>query len=87
MKLTGRFSGQLDSLDTVPGTNSSRSRRSFLGVALEDILGIETTADRKRGPKSRLERQREAIARLSKPQQRQILDVVEALVAQHSHSR
>jgi transcriptional regulator with XRE-family HTH domain len=59
----------------------------LLGVALEDVLGMETTADRKRGPKSRLERQMEAIARLSKPQQRQILDVVEALVAQHSHSR
>lgn len=33
----------------------------LLGVSIEDILGIESEGPRKRGPKSRLERQFEAI--------------------------
>jgi hypothetical protein len=49
---------------------------------MEEILGIDNGAQRsKRGPKSQLERQFEAIATLPRQQQQKILDVVEAMIA------
>ena len=56
-----------------------------LGVSLEDLLGIGDGAQRaKRGPKSQLERQLEAIATLPRNQQQKILAVVEAMIAHHA---
>jgi hypothetical protein len=49
---------------------------------MEELLGINDGAQRpKRGPKSQLERQLEAIATLTRQQQQKILDVVEAIIA------
>jgi len=49
---------------------------------MEAILGINNAGQRnKRGPKSQLERQLEAIATLPRQQQQKILDVVEAMIA------
>jgi transcriptional regulator with XRE-family HTH domain len=56
-----------------------------LGVSIEDLLGIDDSAQRaKRGPKSQLERQLEAIATLPRNQQQKILAVVEAMIAHHA---
>ena len=49
---------------------------------MEELLGINEAAQRsKRGPKSQLERQLEAVATLPHHQQQKILGVVEALIA------
>lgn len=53
-----------------------------LGVSLDELIGGTQTAARKRGPKSQLEKQLEAIADLPRAQQQRILDVVQALIAQ-----
>jgi len=56
-----------------------------LGVSIEDLLGIGDGAQRaKRGLKSQLERQLEAIATLPRNQQQKILAVVEAFINQHA---
>lgn len=56
-----------------------------LGVSMEELLGINDGAQRaKRGPKSQLERQLEAIATLPRNQQQKILAVVEAMIAHHA---
>ena len=55
-----------------------------LGVTIEEILGISQSQARKRGPKSRLERQLESISTLPRNQQQKILAVVEAFIAQHA---
>lgn len=56
-----------------------------LGVSLDELLGIGDGAQRaKRGPKSQLERQLEAIATLPRNQQQKILAVVEAMIAHHA---
>lgn len=56
-----------------------------LGVSIEELLGISDGAQRaKRGPKSQLERQLEAIATLPRNQQQKILAVVEATIAHHA---
>jgi transcriptional regulator with XRE-family HTH domain len=56
-----------------------------LGVSVDQLLGIGDGAQRaKRGPKSQLERQLEAIATLPRNQQQKILAVVEAMIAHHS---
>jgi hypothetical protein len=48
---------------------------------MEAIPGINNTGHHsKRGPKSQLERQLEAIAALPRHQQQKILDVVEAMI-------
>jgi hypothetical protein len=53
-----------------------------LGVSMEELLGINDGTQRaKRGPKSQLERQLEAIATLPRHQQQKILAVVEAMIA------
>ena len=55
-----------------------------LGVSMEELLGINDGAQRsKRGPKSQLERQLEAVATVPRQQQQKILDVVEAMIAHH----
>jgi transcriptional regulator with XRE-family HTH domain len=54
-----------------------------LGVSLEELLGVNRAGARKRGPKSQLERQLEAVAKLPRAQQQRILEVVQALIAQH----
>jgi transcriptional regulator with XRE-family HTH domain len=53
-----------------------------LDVSLEEVLGVNQSAGKKRGPKSQLERQLEAVADLPRSQQQQILNVVQALIAQ-----
>jgi transcriptional regulator with XRE-family HTH domain len=53
-----------------------------LDVSLEEVLGLHQSAGKKRGPKSQLERQLEAVADLPRSQQQQILNVVQALIAQ-----
>jgi transcriptional regulator with XRE-family HTH domain len=53
-----------------------------LDVSVEEILGVSQTTARKRGPKSQLEKQLEAIADLPRAQQQRILNVVQALIAQ-----
>jgi hypothetical protein len=56
-----------------------------LGVSMEDLLGINNGGQRaKRGPRSQLERQLEAVATLPRHQQQKILDVVEAMIAHHT---
>jgi phosphoglycolate phosphatase-like HAD superfamily hydrolase len=56
-----------------------------LGVSIEDLLGIGDAAQRaKRGPKSQLERQLEAVATLPRNEQQKILAVVEAMIAHHT---
>ena len=57
-----------------------------LGVSIEEILGVGESQARKRGPKSRLERQLESIGKLPRNQQEKILAVVEAFIAQHAQS-
>jgi hypothetical protein len=53
-------------------------------VTIEEVLGISQSQARKRGPKSRLERQLESIGTLPRNQQQKILAVVEAFIAQHA---
>jgi transcriptional regulator of acetoin/glycerol metabolism len=49
---------------------------------VEEVLGVSRTTARKRGPKSQLEKQLEAIADLPWAQQQRILNVVQASIAQ-----
>lgn len=53
-----------------------------LDVSVEEVLGVPQTAAKKRGPKSQLEKQLEAVADLPRAQQQQILNVVQALLTQ-----
>jgi transcriptional regulator with XRE-family HTH domain len=53
-----------------------------LNVSLDELIGGTPTVAKKRGPKSQLEKQLEAIASLPRAQQQRILDVVQALIAQ-----
>ena len=63
----------------------SRGLAKVLGIFIEELLGIGDGAQRaKRGPKSQLERQLEAVATLPRNQQQKILAVVEALIAHHA---
>jgi len=56
-----------------------------LGVSIEELLGINKGSQHsKRGPKSQLERQLEAVATLPRNQQQKILAVVEAMIAHHA---
>jgi hypothetical protein len=54
-----------------------------LGVSLEEVLGVDQSAVKKRGPKSQLERQLEMVAELPRSTQRKIMIVLEAFIAQH----
>ena len=52
---------------------------------LEELLGEDTHARRsKRGPASKLEKQLKRISTRPKPRQRMVIDVIEAMLAQHS---
>jgi transcriptional regulator with XRE-family HTH domain len=54
-----------------------------LGVTVEQVLGINAkNGSAKRGPKSELERRLETISRLSRTEQKRILQVVDALLLQ-----
>ena len=55
-----------------------------LGVTVADLIadGEAATADRKRGPKSALERSYEEVSKLPRSKQQEILKVVDALLAQ-----
>jgi len=53
-----------------------------LGVSLEEVLGVNQSAAKKRGPKSQLERQLETVADLPRSTQRKIRDVLNDLIAQ-----
>lgn len=56
-----------------------------LGVSLDELLGEETSAAaRKRGPAPKLQQHMERISRLSKPQQRFVIQVIESVLAQAS---
>jgi len=67
--------------EAIPSTLVPRLAK-VLGVSMEELLGIGDGAQRpKRGPKSQLERQLEAIATLPRHQQQKILAVVEAMIA------
>jgi len=52
-----------------------------LEVSVEEVLGVSETTPRKRGLKSQLEKQLEAIADLPRPQQQRILNAVQALIS------
>jgi transcriptional regulator with XRE-family HTH domain len=56
---------------------------AVLGVSIEQIIGVSAQNGRKRGPKSQLERQLEAVADLPRHEQRRILSVVQALIGQY----
>lgn len=71
----GRRRIQVAALPTVTRT---------LPMSLEELLGEDTQARRsKRGPASKLENQLERISTLPKPRQRMVIDVIEAMLAQH----
>ena len=55
-----------------------------LGVTIEEILGLEPSGQKKRGPQSQLERQFAAIASLPRKEQQQLLAVVDAFITQHA---
>ena len=56
-----------------------------LGLALEELLGQEVKAGKKRGPASRLDKQIEIIRRLPKTKQHAVMEVLDAFIAQSGH--
>lgn len=59
----------------------------ILGVGVEDLLGTGRKATRRGGPEGRARRSFEAVSRLPQNQQKKILDVVDALVAQSNATK
>jgi transcriptional regulator with XRE-family HTH domain len=58
---------------------------TVLGVPVEQVLGVAAkNGSAKRGPKSELERRLENVRRLPRTEQKRILQVVDALLAQHA---
>lgn len=57
-----------------------------LGVTVEDLLGVPKSR-RGTAPSSRTGRAFEAVARLPRRQQKKIVEVVEAFVAQHADAK
>ena len=55
-----------------------------LGVSVEELIGEEPSATRKRGPAPKLQQHLERISALPKPRQRAVMDVIEAMLAQQS---
>lgn len=53
-----------------------------LGVNVEELIGEESSATRKRGPAPKLQQHLERISLLPKPKQRAVMDVIEAMLAQ-----
>ena len=66
--------------DTFPAALVAPLARA-LGVTLEEVLGVEPGGARKRGPKSRLERQFEAIRQLPKSRQQFIGKLLDEMMA------
>jgi len=54
----------------------------ILGVSIEELFGAGKNGKRRGGPEGRARRTFEAVSKLSQHQQKKILDVVEALLAQ-----
>ena len=57
-----------------------------LGVSIDELLGVTTPKPKRQAAKGRLHRVFEEAAKLPCRQQDKIVDVVEALVAQHANS-
>jgi len=58
---------------------------ALLGVSYEELLGVEKpTTSAKRGPPSKLEKQARRAAKLPRPKQRLISEVLETLIQQAS---
>ena len=55
-----------------------------LSVTLDELFGQVQVTRSKRGPASKLENQLERIRTLPKPRQRMVIDVIEAMLAQHN---
>ena len=53
-----------------------------LGVNVEELIGEEPSAERKRGRAPKLLQHLERISALPKPRQRAVMDVIEAMLAQ-----
>lgn len=54
-----------------------------MGVSVEEPIGEESSATRKRGPAPKLQQNLEPIGALPKPKQRAVMDVIEAMLAQN----
>ena len=55
-----------------------------LGTSVEELIGEQpSAAARKRGRAPKLEQQLQRISELPKPRQRAVIDVIEAMLAQH----
>lgn len=54
-----------------------------LSVSLDELMTEGEQAPRKRGPVPQVQQQLERISALPKPKQRALVDVIEALLAQH----
>ena len=59
-----------------------RQLAKTLGVSLDELMAEDAHAPRKRGPLSQIQRHLERISLLSKPKQRAVMDVIEAMLAQ-----
>ncbi len=59
----------------------------LLSVSVEELLGEENRSTAKRGPAPKLQQQVERITRLSKTQQRFVMQVIDSVIAQASASR
>jgi len=70
--------------DHVPSNILEPFSRIFK-ISIEEILGIEASSS-KRGPKSKMDHQLEQIAELPKSEQKKLLPVIEAFVAQYAKS-
>jgi hypothetical protein len=55
-----------------------------LGVSVEELIGEPQTAARKLGPAPKLMQHLERISALSKTQQRTVMNVIEAMLAQQA---
>jgi transcriptional regulator with XRE-family HTH domain len=68
----------------IPRSDKLAAIAKAIGVTVEDLLG-EPRPRRTAAPGGRAGRVFEAVSRLPRRQQDKIVDVVEALVAQHAH--
>jgi hypothetical protein len=69
----------------VPVSAPPRLARA-LGVSVEELLGEPiSAAAKKRGPAPKLQQQLERISKLPKPKQRFVIQMLDTILAQHSH--
>ena len=59
-----------------------RQLAKTLGMSLDELMAEGAHAPRKRGPVSQIQRHMERISQLPKPEQRAVMDVIEAMLAQ-----